>query len=210
MFRIPALKTAALLIGMGFGAASAATVSVTFDFTALRGSGQTYGQTIGGLSLAVDGARYNNNLSIFGNSRVNWNSFGLGARSGLTDTDPAIDGAGSNEILIFLFSQVVKIEQITFDAIARRSRADGFVNGAYVGTAAVAQTYDASANGYLAALYGIGARTTASSFRISSLTVTYDDLLTPVSLPAAGLLLASGLGMLGVMRRRRQMLPAQA
>lgn len=193
---------AGAVLALCLGAASAPAATITFDFTGQRGSGQTYSQTVGGLTLLVDGARYGRTFNIFGNSRVTWNGNGLGARSGATDTNSALDGSGFNEILTFLFSQVVKIETITFDAIARRSRADGFVNGSYVGTATVPVSYDASGNSFLADLYGLGARTDASSFRISSITVS------TVPLPAAGLLLVSALGVMGLMRRRRSAVAA--
>lgn len=183
-------------------AASAATVSLSFDFTGLAGFGQTYSQTIGGVDLVVDGARFNGATgAVFGNSVVTWRPAGLGARSGSADTRGTLDGNGFNEILSFMFSRVVKIEQITFAAIERLSRAEYFVDGGFVGAAGVTPLADLSGAGYLTDVFGIGARTEASSFRIASLTVSYDDLA-PVPLPAGGLLLLAGLGMMVVLRRR--------
>jgi hypothetical protein len=198
------ILAAALVLGFGLSAASAATINATFDFTGGQGHGQGYSQTQGGLDLTVDAARYNGvTKALTGNARVTWNGNGLGARSGANDTSPRLDGDGANEILSFFFSKVVKIEQITFVGIAKGSRADLFLNSLFQASGSVLPLLDLSGNMVTADTFGVGVRRALSSFRIASVTVSYDDSLPAVPLPAGALLLASGLGMIGLLRRKR-------
>ena len=203
------LLAAALVLGFGASVAPAATINATFDFTGGQGHGTGYSQSQGGLDLTVDGARYNGRTkSIFGNARVTWNGNGLGARSGANDTSPKLDGDGANEILSFFFSQVVRIEQITFAGIARGSRADAFLNGLFQASGRVLpvldlSVLDRSGNPVVTDDFGVGVRRALSSLRIASVTVSYDDDVPVVPLPAGLLLLASGLGMIALLRRKR-------
>lgn len=198
------LLAAALVLGFGASVAPAATINATFDFTGGQGHGTGYSQSQGGLDLTVDGARYNGRTkSIFGNARVTWNGNGLGARSGANDTSPKLDGDGANEILSFFFSQVVRIEQITFAGIARGSRADAFLNSLFQASGRVLPVLDLSGNPVVTDNFGVGVRRALSSLRIASVTVSYDDDVPVVPLPAGLLLLASGLGMIALLRRKR-------
>lgn len=198
------MLAAALALGFGASVATAATVNATFDFTGGQGHGTGYSQTQGGLDLAVDGARYNGQTkSIFGNARVTWNGNGLGARSGANDTSPKLDGDGANEILSFFFSKVVQIEQITFAGIRKGSRADAFLNGLFQASGRVLPVLDLSGNPLTTDNFGVGVRRALSSFRIASVTVSYDDGVPAIPLPAGVVLLASGLGMIALLRRKR-------
>lgn len=198
------IVVAAFVLGLGASVAPAATVNAVFDFTGGQGHGTGYSQTQGGLDLSVDGARYNGQTkAIFGNSRVTWNGNGLGARSGANDTSPKLDGDGANEILSFFFSKVVKIEQITFAGIRKGSRADAFLNGLFQASGSVLPVLDLSGNPLNTDNFGVGVRRALSAFRIASVTVSYDDGVPAIPLPAGMVLLASGLGMIALLRRKR-------
>jgi hypothetical protein len=202
---------AALAMAAGLaGSAMGSTVSTTFDFTGLTGRGQTFTASSGGVDLVVDGARYTGAGAILGNAAVTWTAAGgLGAKTGRTDDNARLDGNGPNEILQFLFSKIVTIEQVTFAAIARNSVSDTFVGGTRTATGqAVAASVDYSLASLVTDWFGIGARADDAAFRISSITVSWEepDAQGPsaVPVPAGGLMLVSGLGAIGLIRRKRK------
>ena len=230
-FRATALAgSVAMAMALTTGAASAATV--TFDFTAANsGVASALSYTVGGVTLDV--------TSTGGNGRVQtWAGFGLGAP---TDSHHQVDSYGIPETVNFVFSRLVQLVTVTFNA-AYVDPWDDFAlgqDGAVLATLDVTPSVDVSGLTSLADDFSIGAvgsvnfRSKASfsfdddacekvgkkkgsteyncysAFKITSLTVTYEDLPPPpppppVPLPAAGGLLLGALGGLAALRRRKR------
>ena len=183
---------------------SAATVETVFNFTGAKGAGQSYTTASDGLGLTVGASLYNPlGSALSGNADLNWlHKGGLGAVSGKPDT-PKADGAGLDELMTFVFDRVVKIETITFAAIKKGSSFDFYMDGLF-------QKKDGASKGYIFASdftsdsFGVGASDWRSAFRIKSISVSWEDGISAVPLPAGGLLLLTALTALVLLNRKRR------
>lgn len=204
---VKSLATAAFLAASTV-AGFAATVTTTFDFRTAPGGGvndPSYTTTVDGLTLFVNAKRYTDAgvVGLGSSPNITRTGNGLGVKSGNDDGDPALDGLSPNEVLRFLFSALVTIEEVTFRRIATGSVAEGFVNDLRVLTGfGVASPVNDPFGVTADDLFGIGATDDASSFRVSSMTVSWDDP-SIIPLPAGGVLLISGLGAIALLRRKR-------
>jgi Ca2+-binding RTX toxin-like protein len=147
--------------------------------------------------------------------------------SSWSDNDHRIDGF-YNEIVTFAFDKAVRITGVTFKEVLSGSVFDLYVNDLggtpdYKGSQLVDNSLDLPAG--TGTLFGIGASQDGeksvcvkwkhdkckawkkydvwSGFKITSLTVEYDEPVTTVPLPAGGMLLLAGLGALAVLRKRK-------
>ena len=191
-------KRIALVASLVVGGAAANATTVTFDFTGAKAVGSTLMFSSGGIDLTVGANRFNPITgAIFGAGRVTRAIVGgLGEKTSRKDVGK-LDGAGPKELLQFYFSETVKITQVTFALINRKSQVTGYVSGTMVGRTLVLPVFNLGGLGITGDWFGAGAPTSKSSYRISSITVA------TVPVPAAGLLLLAGLGGLSTLRRKR-------
>lgn len=200
-------------LALGAALFSQQASAINFDFTGSNpADAVTRSFTEGGLTVDVTAGIF----STFGNPtnivglggtlrQVDQNLLGLGA-DGPVDGGQ-IDGSLGNDVLVFSFSQAVRIESISFanvdgnDDFAFGS-VDGnsftrFVNFQDVTNPILASSF-LSLSQRTGDAFGIGAIGTFDNFRVSGIQVT------AVPVPAAGLLLGSALLGFGYLRRRRQ------
>ncbi len=222
------IRSAALGIIAALGlAASAQAATVTFDFSAANSGGWvdalTY--TSGGVTLTVTGGD-----TTGGKGKVaTWAGWGLGMKSASDCTfrgwcfgsDHQIDSYGLNDLVTFTFSKAVSITQLMFNLVDKGDTFDFYANGTQVSHSAVSPVVTLASA--LGTSFGVGAGETltqqcfgwgwfckcrpvilTSAFKLTGLTVTVPDEPAPVPLPAAGLLLAGGLGGLAAIRRRKR------
>ncbi|MFL4471472.1 VPLPA-CTERM sorting domain-containing protein [Tateyamaria armeniaca] len=212
------------------GSVQAATTTETIGLFGSGGTALSYSNFGDSFGLVV--TAWEHNQGVLGNARnVGRWSTGLGARLiGSTSENHQVDGGGPDEIIIFDFGQTVTLESVTFSYV---SAADDFELGAYASTLSTSPTtyfsdlailplsttdgtYDneggdlgqsalTTPQKLTASVFGIGADHRGDSFKINSITVSFDngEDTSPVPLPATGLLLIGALGGLTAMRRRK-------
>lgn len=206
------------LLAAGF--ASAATVS--FSGSTIRPVSEIDFTGSDGLTITASGMRANESGEFRRDALVGRYGGGLGVCSGRsTDSGSGcgrdyyqVDGNGANEMALLDFgSAVVRITEIVFTALVYN---DDFDFALYGGSTADTLAFfdDARPNAdtrgyvrsyrfttdYIGSLFGIGADHWSDEFLIRS--VSYENL-SPVPLPAGGLLLLTALAGLGVARRRK-------
>lgn len=183
---------AATAFGLMATSATARTVTETFDFTAP-------GYETGPVLSSTSGA-----LSLEASATVEGVGTDLSRRaSGLYityagDTANRIDGL-LDEAVNFVFSRAVNLEGLTFASIRPGSMFDLAIDGASAGSYAVEPLVALVGFG---SSFGVTASDDGTAFKLTSITVSYDNLA-PVPVPAGGLLLVGGLGALAAARRRK-------
>ena len=210
--KVPSITLAAVLLSAN--AASAAVVSLDFR-NALSNVFSSGGVTVTATAHSMD------NDESFGPQVTLglWNT-GLGAHSGLLDSD-LVDGQDGNEIVRFAFSEVVRIVSLTL------SYADGedtfsfgyqgnlgylpVTAGQGLNTGSTGWNYAADPdeatytfNGnFLSSIFGIGAISAGSEFMVAGMTIETSEP-SVVPLPSSSWCLVAGLGALATSLKRRR------
>jgi hypothetical protein len=211
-------------------AAAAQAGTVTFNFAGATSSGPNAGgwsdvltYTEDGITLAVSGGPVANNKTAWVKT---WYNAGLGVCSGYEQPscvtgDHQLDSFGVDEFVYLAFDKAVSLSQIAFNYLNNNDTFDLAVDGTQViDNGALADNvfssfvnFDPAYNGSIFAIAaGVSTKTVCqwssygkkcwtedvnSAFKIKSVTVSN------VPLPATGLLLVGGLGLLAAARRRR-------
>ena len=193
------------------GGASAAT----FDFTGGPGrENGSFAYALDGLSLTVSGAAFDaSGIWGYGGLVGDWDT-GLGLRTSSRDSH-TVDGNGHDELLLFSFSEDVRLSSVSFsyadsddDFTLFADSTAGFAN---VGAWRLAPTGSIAAFDFqtmwTGSVFGIGAAGSNDEFKIRSVTV--ERLLADPNQPAVvplpptfALMAAAAAGLLLVGRRR--------
>jgi hypothetical protein len=215
--RLLACAGVAALAGHG---ASAAPITVDFDFSGQGPLQDSYEFASGPLTLTASAGRFNSNnvLREGRGEQVRQYARGLGITSGPTDDFTAIDGTDVNEVLKLSLDAEATISSITFAAAGSKDEfqfffdgnGDGVLesdgarldiddDGSGVGVFLFAETWTGDS-------FGIGARYRRDRFFVKGASFTYDDgtplAVTPV--PAALPLFTTALVAVGFAGWRRR------
>ncbi|MHA6262140.1 VPLPA-CTERM sorting domain-containing protein [Arenibacterium sp. CAU 1754] len=206
------------------GAGQASTVYNLFDLTGSDGQSSSHAFSSAGVNLTVSG--YNHTNGVLGDQITVGNWFkGLSATS-VNDDTHLVDGSGPDEMLLFSFDREVTVEAIWFSYY---DEGDDFDLATYTGTGldtllsdiSISATYSSdgvfdgtkqdsgrailtAGQKFLSDVFGIGADHSSDNFKIKKIMVSYDDSISPVPLPAGGLLLVGGLAGLAALRRKKR------
>ncbi len=205
MPRMTVLKTLIAAGAFALGAQSASAATYTFNFGESAGSHFTQGPLsldVATMTFAATGGSAKTLVAAPGSELVN-ELGGLGEFLSGSDGNSAVNGVSNltREALNFVFSQAVRLTQVTF--FNGSGNYIIFTNGAgdaVADSGTVAPTVNFTSPAYSGTAIGIGARTN-TAFYVSSITVDTDVPAVPV--PAAGLLLGS-LVVVPFLRRKRR------
>lgn len=184
----------------GIAMASEASAATFYDFRSTDASGTAESLDFGLFDVRSDAS----DLGVHRPSKVSYGAFGLGVAS-LMDTNPTeIDGfsAGAAEWLTVTFDYAVRLNNFT---LARMENGDDYaysINGGALTQSTLAFNEVAANNVFSLSIFAQGT--------VSDGVAGIDDFtlkgieVAAVPVPAAGLLLAGGLGLLGAVRRSRR------
>lgn len=217
---------AAVCLSLGASVANAAVINFNVDRSWANGT-NTYASTDGSVSVNVDGVRVNHSGTILDTENfytASWSgrNGGVGVydcsragRRSCAPDNPMIDGQGPDEFAVLDFGDLtVEVASVTFSYWDRR---DTFAFGIYEDTTlpATAQIYqqdidEGDSNPYthmfstgqvVGSIIGFGVDSWHDDFRLQSISF---NVVSAVPLPAGLALMLTGLGGLGLMRRRRR------
>lgn len=184
---------AAVALGLSFGPASAVTLDLTNSgvFSGNQGQSLTFSEVLTGIDLDITGERGSSS-----NITLRFGANGLGVRGVPANDDSGnIDGSDEVETLVFTFSDQVVLNGLVFGNNQSNDEFDLFVDGIEVITNG--ETTAVPGLGLTGTTFGIRADQANDNFRLASVTVA------AVPLPMPILLLASGLGGLILLRRKK-------
>jgi VCBS repeat-containing protein len=159
---------------------------VTFDLTGSNPDALSMAFAAGGVNLTITSGLFNGrpdgDYQVYENTPVlNQTAGGIGMLNPYSDLEIAIDGDGRREVAIFDFDQVVKITSVTFTPLPARFNLAG--DGSIMEFELFSDDFltvtheidfgpgNVNALSLYADLFGIGADTRDTHFRIASLTV---------------------------------------
>lgn len=212
-------------LALGFGASASAATVVDFQNGNNGSNGLydgTYSVTIDGLTVFVTAGRYSSSggpdtiidsdcsdggCGTLGDREVRKSNSGLGVDdpAGFPNTDGGdIDGFLGNDLITFTFNTIVNFDEVFFRNVDSNDDFDIFIDGLLVSEdvgIAGSNPFDLSTFIPSSGMsISFGADGSFDNYRVGSLTVA------AVPIPAAGLLLLTGLGGLAAMQRRRKKL----
>ncbi|WP_143710392.1 VPLPA-CTERM sorting domain-containing protein [Tabrizicola sp. TH137] len=217
MFRVLLMVGCPLMVEAG--AASAAPVTLSYDFTGGNATADSLLFSQGGVDLTVTGHLYTAPETINSAVQVDRGQNGLGVCGSLPVgqegrcRSPLLDGgagANDNEVLKFSFSSAVSLLSISFFNNDTNDVFDFFIGAPldfqfdFLTPSQGQRVYSFASPNPVGSLFGIGIRGNTDQVRIAGLSVQYDTAVVP--LPPAGFLLLGAVVAMAALRRRKTIL----
>ncbi len=180
---------ALLVLSIVAGAAQAAPVTVTINFT--QAVNHTDFFDFGGLTLSISAFSTSGPRSIF------FGGSGLGVFGGGAD-DPQLDGLGPDETLRFVFSSPILLERVRFTLVGSNDDFTLDVDGSQFASGDLSNVIDFGANG---STFDFSVLENNDDYKIKKITFTFDTESVPE--PGTLFLLSTGLLGAGILTRRR-------